>query len=424
MTQETLRRSDGPVARATRRRDVDVPTRPRRSAATGTATAVARAVLDHGPVARSTVARVTGVSSATVSIAATQLLEAGILREAPEAAGPPGAGRPHVPLDIEADRLAVVGVHLAVPSYTVALLDLRGRVLTRVRTRYVDGPPTPADALALVGAAIRRLVEETERRVLGVGVATGGWVDPGAGVLVEHPVLGWRDVPLREILGAATGLPVDVDGHGRALVRAERLFGASANAARSSLVHLFTGNVVDVAFAVGDTVHHGPRSAGGAVAHLPVEGCAVPCVCGRVGCLQAAVSERAVVARAMAAGLIDEPDILLLIGAAEAGERRAIELFKERARLVGRAAATLLDLFNPDVLTVAETASNRIPEVFAALLAEVESRSVVAGDRDLADCIRPSSFRGEVLAVAGGAVMLDRVYADPLARAGALKRAC
>src|SRR5689334_6307114 len=101
--------------------------RPRRDSAGD----VLRAVLDHGPIARSSVARATRLSAASVSGVVTSLLDRGLVREVPEAAGPPGIGRPHVPLDIEADRVAVIGVHIAVPHTTVALLDLRGQIITQ-----------------------------------------------------------------------------------------------------------------------------------------------------------------------------------------------------------------------------------------------------------------------------------------------------
>ena len=174
---------------------------------------------------------------------------------------------------------------------------------------------------------------------------------------------------------------------------------------------LFVGNVVDVAFSTGGVVHQGPRSAAGAVAHLRVEGCDEVCVCGRTGCLQAAVSERVLVRRAMAAGLIDRPELRTLVDAAQAGSAAAVELFAERARLVGRAAGMLLDLFDPEVLIVSEGGANRLPECFALLRDEAAARSSSDG---AASVLRPTSFPGNVLAMAGAAVALDRVYAAPL----------
>jgi len=370
---------------------------------------VLRAILDHGPIARSSVARVTRLSAATVTGVVSSLLDRGLVREVPEAAGPPGIGRPHVPLDVECDAVAVVGVHIAVPRTTVALLDLRGRVIAQRRDPH--GRRDPASVLAALHAGIAAVRRSGgPRRILGLGVATGGWVNTTDGTVVEHPFLGWRDVHVGAALAEATGLPVRIDSNSRALLRAEQLIGAAAARARRSAAHLFVGNVVDVAFAAGGVVHQGPRSAAGAVAHLPVEGCAERCSCGRVGCLQAAVSEGALVRRALAAGLIDRPDITALVDAAARGQADAVALLLERARLVGRAAGLLLDLFDPEVLVVAEAGVNRLPACLAALRAEAAAWSSTGAD--MTETVRPSSFPGSVLAVAGGAVALDQVYAD------------
>ncbi|MFD0813203.1 hypothetical protein ACFQ05_24770 [Amycolatopsis umgeniensis] len=42
---------------------------------------------------------------------------------------------------------------------------------------------------------------------------------------MEHGLLGWHGIPLRELLTEVTGLDVRVDGHSRALIHAERLLG-------------------------------------------------------------------------------------------------------------------------------------------------------------------------------------------------------
>jgi predicted NBD/HSP70 family sugar kinase len=377
------------------------------------AAAVLRAVLDHGPIARSSVARTTRLSAATVSGVVASLVERDLLREVPEAAGPPGIGRPHVPLDLEPDAVAVVGMHIAVPRTTVALLDLRGRVIAQRQDPHNGRDPASVIAALATGIAAVRREHGGGRRILGLGLATGGWVDSANGTVVDHSFLGWRDVHVGAALADATGLPVRVDSNSRALLRAEQLFGHTAARARQSAVHLFVGNVVDVAFETGGGVHQGPRSAAGAVAHLPVEGCADVCPCGRVGCLQAAVSEQFLVRRALAAGVIDRADIGALVAAAERGDPAALALLHERARLAGRAVALLLDLFDPEVLVVAEAGVNRLPACLATLRAEVAAQS--SAGVDVARTVRPSSFPDSVLAVAGGAVALHQVYAAPLA---------
>jgi predicted NBD/HSP70 family sugar kinase len=408
------RGGSGPDGRTTRRGDLPVSAT---RAAPNSAGAVLRAVLDHGPVARTSVARATHLSAASVSGVVADLLDRGLVRTAPEAAGPPGAGRPHVPLDIATDTVAVLGAHIAVPRLTVALLDLRGRIVAQRSAGHRRRDPAGTlAALTSMIAALRR--EHDRRRLLGLGLAAGGWVDADNGTVVEHSVLGWRDVPVRGVLAGATGLPVTVDSNSRALLKAEQLFGRVALRARASAVHLFVGNVVDVAFGTGGAVHRGPRSAAGGVAHLPVEGCAEVCACGRTGCLQIAVSEQTLVRRALATGLIDRPDFRELVELASRGRPEAVAMVVERARLVGRAAGMLLDLFDPEVLIVAEAGANRLPDCLAALRAEAAAWSSAGACP--ATTIQATSFPGQVLAVAGGAVALDRIYAAPLDRNGQL----
>ncbi len=400
-----------PVRRRSTRR-VDLPLRADRRAS-GSAGAVLRAVLDHGPVARSSIARLTGLSAASITGISGQLIERGMLREAPEAAGPPGIGRPHIPVDIDTEATLVVGAHIAVPRLTVSLHDLRGRPVAQRQVEHRDRSPEAvlAGLVDLVNDVVAR--EAGGHEVLGLGVAAGGWVDAVEGRVVEHRLLGWRDVRLREILVRGTGLPVSVEGHSRALVHAEQLFGVHAQRARSSIVHLFVGNVVDIAFASGGTPHQGARSAAGAIAHVAVEGSSEPCRCGRTGCFQAEVSEETLVRRAQAAGLIEDPDFRQLVALAGDGDATAVRLFEERVRTVGRMTATLVDLLNPEVLTVVEAGLNRIPALLDLLRTEVAARSLTC--EDPVRSVVATSFPGWVLSMAGGATALERVYAAPLA---------
>ncbi|WUN23161.1 ROK family transcriptional regulator [Streptomyces sp. NBC_00316] len=411
-----------PVRRPTplRRSDLPAPGPARRVSGTGS---VLSAILDHGPVARSTVARLTGLSPASVTGHVGRLLARGLVRESAETSGPRGLGRPHIPVEIDTGRYLVAGAHIAVAHSTVSLMDLRGRIVAEDRRphRTTD----PHRMLGDLAARLPRLAtaHAAGRTVLALGVATGHRVDPEAGVIVEHPQLGWRDVPVRDVLSAATGLPVHVDSHARALARAEQMFGETST--RTSTVLLFIGAVVDAAFATEGAMHRGPRSGAGGVAHLPLgaggSGGAEPCSCGRTGCLQSEVSERAMVRRAAEQGL-RVASFRELLDLALAGEGRALELFRRRAGLVGRAAALLLDMFDPEVLVVVEPGAGRIPECLAELRAQVAERSAVCDDAERA--VVPSSFTGSVLATAGGAVALGALYGDPLGPWPALPAVC
>ena len=388
-----------------RRRDISRTADYRR---TSNDSAVLRAVLDHGPVARSTIARLVGLSPAAVTRLVADLMAAGLLRESAEVAGPKPVGRPHVPVDIDTSGRVACGLHITLKYSTLALLDLRGQVIAKERLPHLDTSPRQVIERA-AGRVPEFLAQYAEgRAALGLGVAVGGWVDRADGVIVDHARLGWRGVPVRQMLEDATGLPVRVDNQARALARGELLFGDAR--AHASVVQLFVANMIDAAFSTGGTIHHGPQSAAGCIADLPLEGRTERCVCGRRGCLQAAVASDELGARAARAGITLEPSFEEALAAARRGDRRALALFHERARLIGAAAALLLDVLNPELLVVSEAGVMHLPGCVETLRAEVGARTRQRANPGRS--IIASSFGGDV---AAGAVVLDAVYANPLA---------
>ncbi|SNQ48443.1 Transcriptional regulator/sugar kinase [Frankia canadensis] len=386
------------------------PSTPGSSGRDGTspAAAILRAVLDHGPVARTAIGRATGLSPAAVSRQTAGLISLGLLRELPASSLAPRAGRPHTPLDVDTRHHVACGVHIAVPYVTFGLVDLRGHVVAQERL------PRSGDARAVLDMIGRRLPGFLARhargnQVLGLGVVTGGRVDPRRGRVIEHEPLDWHDVPVRELLAPATGLRVHVDGHARALAQAEILFGDPR--ARRSLLQLFVGNVVDAAFATDGIVHVGPHAAAGGIAHLRLADSTQACECGRAGCAQAALSERTLLRRALDEGIITVPDIQTLAAVAAAGDRRAVALFRERVRAVGRLVAQLVDVMDPELVVLTEAAVMLLPELRDDLHAEIAAHSRVHAAP--ARAVLPSSFGPDVLAVAAAATVLHAVHRSP-----------
>lgn len=365
------------------------------------AAAVLRAVLHGGPLARTAIIRQTGLSAAAVSRHTAELLAMGLVWEPPEPPQRPRPGRPRIPLDIETSHHVAAGVHIAVPRLTFSLTDLRGRVIAQesVPRRSHHGTVLHDIAARLPGF-LRRHAKG--RSVLGLGVVTGGWVDPDAGILVENAALGWRDVPLRRALQPVVRLPVHVEGHARALAHAELLFGAVGG---GDLVHLFVGNAVDAAIATGGILLQGRRYGAGGIAHLPVPGSSEPCPCGRMSCLQATVSDRTIARRAAAQGITPRPDLPMLLRAARDGDARAVELCRARLRLIARAVRPMLDMISPEALVLTEAVTIHLPQLLPELTRELGFSS---------DLVRVGSFGTATLAVAAAAPVLAAVYQDPL----------
>ena len=101
-------------------------------------------------------------------------------------------GRPHVPVEVDTSRRVACGLHIAVRYATLALVDLRGRVVARERLDHVAADPD--QVLRRIARRIPGFIAEQAggRAPLGLGVASGGWVDRDHGVIMENVPLGWR----------------------------------------------------------------------------------------------------------------------------------------------------------------------------------------------------------------------------------------
>lgn len=374
----------------------------------GNAAAILSVIRAYGPLSRRAIARHTSLSMPTVSRQVSTLIDLGLLSEPSDPPLTGEVGRPTVPVDLNSNVIAACGVHIGVTTTTYGLSTLRGELLDSERIPTPQG--APEEVLRCVARKVGVFLGNwPERRIIGIGLAIGGQVDVERGLL-DHGPLGWRGVPARVILEEVTGLPVHLDGHVPAMATAELLFGEATHA-RSAL-YFYAREMVGAAVAVGGVLHRGPGQSG-SIAHLPV-GSDVPCPCGRTGCLEVTVSERAVSERAVRAGVLDRPDIRSLRSVAEAGDVTAHRILTERAHALGRAVALLRDVVNPDLVVLGGQAITDAPAYLDAVY-DAYARTTALPDAGLVTVTR---FGPDVQAMAACAGLLAQLYERPFSVVG------
>jgi glucokinase len=119
---------------------------------------------------------------------------------------------------------------------------------------------------------------------VGAGVVTPGSVDEDRGVVRYASNLRWRDVPIRDRLRDALGLPVAVGHDVRAAGLAEQLYGAGRGTASFVLVPIGTG--VAAAIVTDGRILAGTTGAAGEFGHIPLVPGGEVCPCGQRGCLE------------------------------------------------------------------------------------------------------------------------------------------
>jgi glucokinase len=244
----------------------------------------------------------------------------------------------------------VVAVDVGGTAIKGAVVRADGVVLQHIET------PTPVDAgpdevVRAVRAVTARLVAgagatdgRTVADVAAVGLVVPGTVDAAAGVARWSANIGWRDVPLRDLVAQDTGLTTVLDHDVRAAGVAERELGLTRGVDDSLLVVIGTG--IAGVLSVDGRVVLGATGVAGEIGHLPIWPDGDECPCGQTGCLEryasaASISRRYREATGDLAGEV--------AGAREIAAMRSTDAVASRvwdqaieALAIGLAAATMM----------------------------------------------------------------------------------
>jgi predicted NBD/HSP70 family sugar kinase len=181
-------------------------------------------------LAKSDIARITGLSAQAVSVIMRALERDGLLRRGAPVRG--RVGQPSVPMSLAPDGAFFLGLKIGRRSADLILVDFVGRVRGKARRLYPW--PTPGNIIAFVTETLDKvaagLSPAERKRIAGFGVATPfelwSWVDHIGAPQAEMDI--WRQIDIGAELAAATGLPVHVQNDASAACGAELVFGQSA----------------------------------------------------------------------------------------------------------------------------------------------------------------------------------------------------
>ncbi len=329
--------------------------------------AILLTLLRHEGMSRVRIAQITELSTTTVTNLVAELLEQGIVAEegSEDVELKRGVGRPRTALRLIPDARYVIGIYMGTSRVRVMLTDLFARSLAFREFTFL--PETqPETVFEETLSNIQAVIAESginRQLIIGVGIGAPGLVDSYLGVNILSPVLGWRNVPIRNWFASRLGLPVFVDNNVRAMAMAESLLGVGKDV--YVLAYVYARGGVGSGLVVGGQLYRGGIAAGeiGHTAILPDSGEA--CRCGNIGCLETLVSESSIVRAAQSLTVRDPHGVLAshlmetgkrpierIFDAARAGDPVTRNLLNERARYMGIGLANLVNTVSPEMIVL------------------------------------------------------------------------
>ena len=369
----------------------------------------------RGATSRADLTSLTGLNRSTVKALTADLVGAGLVVEsAPVGRG--GAGRPSITVEPASEQVYVLAVDIGVEHLTAVRIGLGGVVLDR---RNLDQSPRDY--------AVRRTVDRVVKLVralqddapgdgvcIGIGVGVCGVVSADDGVVRFAPNLDWVDVPLRSLLAGrlGTSLPIELGNDGDLGATAEHLRGVAAGL--SDVVYVSGEVGIGGGIIIGGRPLRGTSGYAGEIGHMTVDPRGLPCRCGRRGCWETEISDKAVLSLTGAPEGMSLDEVL---AAYAAGERWPRAGLRRVGRSLGVGVANLVNIFNPELVVF----GGAVRHVFAAtepLVREVLDSALTAPlERvDLA----VAGLGDDSIAVGAAELRFGPLLEDPLGTLGAL----
>jgi len=305
-----------------------------------------------GSCSRADLARLSGLSKPTVSLALANVERSGLVRAAGQRTGVPG--RSAVLYEIRPEAGYVLGLDIGHEFLRGAIADLAGVIRAKAEvpcsvasvSKRVGQLVDLADEICAAAGVRRADVTQT---VLG---SPGVYDRERGAIALTGGLVGWDKPAVLAGLRAAFGDELVVENDTDAAALAEREHGHGKDVPSFAFVSIGTG--IGMGLVIGGQLHRGTHGVAGEIAFLPItDGPAVAAgtEVRKRGTLEAAGSAAAIVRAARQAGL-RVASARAVFAAAASGDERAIGIVAAEARLVAKAVCAVITVVDPALIVL------------------------------------------------------------------------
>ena len=263
-----------------------------------------------------------------------------------------------------------LGIDLGGTKTLAAVIDVStGAVVSsaRKRTRAERGQDFVTQRTTeLATAALNAAQLPSDAPLIAIGVGAAGQIDRKAGIVVEAPNLGVRNMNLASILGQQFNKPVSVGNDVEVAALGEYLYGAGQG--YNNFVCMFVGTGIGSGIVQNGRLYTGLTGTAGEVGHMTIQAGGRICGCGARGCLEAYASRTAITKAIMAEIHHGRPSVLaddaarqlkegdtiirsgMLAEAIKQKDELVIEMVTDAAEYLGCSLGSIMNFYNPDCI--------------------------------------------------------------------------
>jgi predicted NBD/HSP70 family sugar kinase len=292
-------------------------------------------------------------------------------------------GRPGVLLALSRGAGVVVAADFGHRRLRVAVFDLAHTVLAdAVHDVDIDAPADRAmdTAMEAIHTTLRRAGADMGE-VVGVGMGLPGPISRDSGTLGSSTILpAWVGLPVAAAMAERLGVPVFADNDANLGALAEVTFGAGRGF--SEVAYLKVSSGIGAGLYMDGRIYRGGNGTAGEIGHVILDEDGLVCRCGNRGCLETLAGEQGIV-DALRRSHGPDLDLAKVLELAKHGDLGCARMIADAGAAVGRAAASLCNLFNPQCVIVGGSLSAAGDLLMDPLRASIERYAIPSAARDV-----------------------------------------
>ncbi|MBF0543682.1 MAG: ROK family protein [Candidatus Riflebacteria bacterium] len=212
--------------------------------------------------------------------------------------------------------------------------------------------------------------------ICGIGVGCPGPLDIDKGLVFEAPNLGWKNVPLKEILTREFGCQVRIANDVDAGTFGEYRFGAGKDA--RCVLGVFPGTGIGGGCVYEGKLFRGKTGSCMEIGHIQVQKDGPLCGCGKHGCIEAFAGRLAIAAAASVAAFRGQAPYLMedtggeiakirsksIARAISAGDTVIEHIVRDSAKKLGSVIASVVSTIAPDIVVLGGGLVEAMPAIY------------------------------------------------------------
>ncbi|HOQ76173.1 MAG TPA: ROK family protein [Thermoclostridium sp.] len=282
-----------------------------------------------------------------------------------------------------------IGIDLGGTNIAAGIVDEEGSIIKKCSVP-TGRPRASEEIVADMCSLVENLIKDAginEAELHSIGIGSPGIPDRKNGVIIYNNNLGFRNVPIRELMQKRFNLPVYLENDANCAAIAECVAGAAKNEPYAVVITIGTG--IGGGVIIDNKLYTGFNGAGGELGHVVIHMGGEDCTCGRKGCWEAYSSATALIRQTIQAAAENPKSIINRLAeensgritaktafdAARLGDETAIKVVDQYIEMLAEGLANMINIFQPNVVVLGGGVSKEGENLLAPLREKVRGKS-------------------------------------------------